>query len=523
MPQFYCSYCQTTFQHQRGEKLRCPRCLRQNGLEELVDAASSRRSPFVSRKVLPILLGAFVLALLGSATFLFIRTKTQVPKPGQLAILDPQLLKRTLLQRGVPEIAIPNPFEAKQNIAQLLKGIPTKHDPREQALSIARGLSSKIKHVVVALSDDVDGPVRSAEKLAGALLQGKVKSVHSYELAVLLVTLLRQQGLSTILCQTHKVDAPTPSADPLGGHGRYLAAIYPSGKLGQEPLLILDPARATKLPSWAGSSGQPNMPFELDEFVPLDDGSAAAHMLALDSLALSDSDKNSDKAYELSLWAIRAAAPSCTLHASRALVLVRFGGIQDAISEARTALTLCDDAPRRTCLARVLLAANEPSEAISHLETAIKKEPHYWPAMQTLAVLYWSIGKNENGNEQMKAAIRLAPKEPTVLQMQAVRQMANGEFESAAKFLREAAKIQPNEQVLFQLYLCLLQLRKVEEAKEIERELFAISKNREELKNMLAKIQAASSTPPDVEVAEPPPSPRIPKLTLPDVSMGSGR
>ncbi|MBW2734702.1 MAG: tetratricopeptide repeat protein [Deltaproteobacteria bacterium] len=496
MASYLCTSCDHEFEHEDTDP-RCPQCLRQNGVEAMVDERNRRRKAAAKKPRRAMLTGLVVatLALIVGGVVLH-RKSQQVPRKGQLAILDTATLARTLRARGLVDADIVDPFGAGKAVAKLAGAAP-EGDAKAQALVLVSHLSAKL----AALEGNYHGQghesVRTAEELASDLLSKdiEVKSVTSYEAAVLLVSALRQAGLSALLCEVFELDAPTRAADVVGSLGRYAVAIYAKDKLGHDPLMVFDPLRATRLPSFTGGSDN-KMTSKAKEIFPLDDASAAAHLLALRALASIQRDPSSpSRAYELSQLALGAASSSATLRVARAQVLAQAAGaagVNDATEELRKAVALRADAPRRVALSQLLMVQGDVKRAEQALLTALKSDPTFWPAHQTLASLYWMQGNTEGGRKHLALAFKAAPNEPSVMALKASALLTEGDGEEAVKLFERAVKVRPNEQNLLQFYVALLKEVEEERAKKVKKQLFTITRDRKRLETILKRIDDAA-------------------------------
>ena len=547
---YECSNCGEVFAAQTPQ--RCPACLRQHGIRparHLGKSPRQRRSRLGRRRLLVLVTAAVLIASLAAAALLLRRAQTTLPKPGQLAILGSPSLRRTLIQRGIPAERVVEPFAADHAVLSLL--------PKAQGASVeelAKALSAKLSGVKLRALDigavtAVDAKlrrslgVRTAAQLASQLAAGNLTTATSYELSVLALSLCRAAGLNAVLAEAHTLsDAPVVSADVRGYLGRYVVVVYQPGKLGGAKLATLDPARALKLPAWQGSGADNSMTSKAKVVVPLDDASAAAHLLSLRALWLArvgaqlrSPTKKAPKAiaaplaeaYELSRLALLAAAPSPTLHLARAVVLTAAGGVGDALAEAKSALALRDDAPRQTRLAEYYLAAGNPERARSHLSQALKHDPKAFPALVVLAKLHWLAGERDKGDRLLAQAVRVAPEAPEVISVLAGQKMAAGDADAAIALLRELIERTPSPEALVQLYLALRSkgdgaaaarrkqqlLEMVDEDSPAVRALAAID---EQLASAGSAGQPADNPAPDA----PPSLPKMPPIKLPDVRLG---
>ena len=519
MTKYICTSCETTFEHDSG-KLRCPRCLRQHGLVEEGSQAPPKKKPVPKRRLL--ILGLLVLSVIGLAAgsaLLYHRSRTDVPGPGQLALLDDDLLTRTLVKRGVPAHKVVNPLVGGAAV-KALAGSVQEADPKKRARALARKVAAIIKGLKPDLRGEGQDSVLVPEELLAAIKAGKKPRVFSFELAALMVSVLRAADLEAVLAQVHRVEAPMPTADPGGAAGRYLAVVYRGEELGRQALLTLDPVRALELPSWAGKDRDPEMSAGASGAMePLDDASAAGHLLSL--RALRSPREASREAYLLSELAIKASAPSATLHVARAMVLAAAGGKADALAAAHKALSLRRDPPRYTAVAMLSLARHKPEGALHNLQQAIKLDPNFWPAHQILAMV---MDKPEESDRHMKAALAVAPEEPSVMMAQAARLLAGRKLEPAIKLLRKVIASHPGREARLMLYQALMVTGQKEEAARVKANLLATARGPERaaLQKLFGAMTSPSAAAPPTRdpAASPPRAPRIRSLKLPDVTLG---
>ncbi len=523
MTKYLCTSCETSFEHDAG-KLRCPQCLRQHGLVEegTTGASQKKKKPGRKRRVLVLgLLGLSVVGLAAGGGLLYYRSHTDLPDPGQLAVLDAVMLRKTLIKRGVPPERVADPFAADEAVRALAASVKER-DPKKRAAALARQIAKKMVGLRADLRGEGHGKVLTPGQLLAAVKANKRPRVLSFELAALVASVLRAAGLWAVLAQVHQVQAPMPTADPGGGAGRYVVVVFRPGQLGRQALLALDPLRALTLPAWAGEGKDPAMEAPTSATMELlDDASAAARLLSLRALRKRRDEPR--EAYVLSGLAIKASSPSPTLHVARALVLAAAGGPSDALAEARKALSLRKDPPRYTTLAMLSLAQGKPEGALLNLTEALKQDDKYWPAHQLMAMV---VAKPEDADRHMAAALAVAPREPSVMLTKAARLMAARKVEQAIEILRQVLAVWPNQEARLMLYQALVVTGKKEEAGKVKAALLAAAKGKERaalerLLNSMTPGPAPGPTSPGSDPAgQPPSAPRIPELKLPDVTLG---
>lgn len=528
MAEYQCTHCDDSFEHQGPGPARCPRCLRRNGLlpagEQASPARGERPSAGTRRPWLWLALGVSLLGLAIGAGLFFYKRATDLPLPGQLAQLDQQTLRLTLAARGVPaDVEAIHPLLGGAGVAALVKEAGRETDGAKRALALATAVAGKISEAKPTLLEAPTWSARPPEALLKALAANPALEVTSLELASLLVAVLRGAGLPTVLAERFSSTAPVGAPDPSGLMGRYVAVVYPPGKLGAEPVARLDPYRAVTLPVWAREEGQAGMTVSADGIVPLGDASAAAHMMSQRALAAAL--KKPEQAYKLSRTALAAAAPSATLILARAQVLAAAGGTKDAVATARKALAAREDAPRQVGVARLLLMSGNADGALALLRKAIKQAPRFWPARQIIASVLGRVDADK-AEEHLRAALEVAPEEPGLLLLDGTWHLSRGLTNQAAALLQKVAAARPKDlDVKLMLYHALVRSSQTQEAAAVRKELLEKAEKPEEMKELIETMNRAAAEAEAREEGEAgssgaPETVPGPKLELPDVSLG---
>jgi Tfp pilus assembly protein PilF len=206
----------------------------------------------------------------------------------------------------------------------------------------------------------------------------------------------------------------------------------------------------------------------------------------------------------------------------RARVLAAAGGTTDARTAAEKALSLHDGAATRTTLAQVLLAAGDAFTAVKHLERALKHDRAYWPAHQTLAAVTLS-GDPKRGAKHLEAGLAVAPEEPSLLLLKATGLLGQGKADQAVTLLRKVNARAPSEFSRLMLYQALRRANNDAEATKLRQQLLKTASDRKKIKQLLEAVDQSlqeTSGPPASVPSAPPPTPRLPRLTLPDVKLG---
>jgi len=401
---YTCSNCGEEF-NTKEEKPRCPSCLRKNGLipadDEVLDSKETTEkkkkenalkahkqkdngsgntpdnesSQVIeagedsSRKVLYAIIGAGILVLIGAAIggiYWWRSSKEGVKQdplqdPG-LGALPTKRLKAALGAVGFPKEPIP--FEQTKSVKKWSS--PLKGKSAQEAAPVLGSMLNKImKSPAVQF---VDTPNLSEARLLTAtqilnLPPKTTAGISSYTLASLALAAARASGHKATMVEIHKSSHVPGPPDPTGGRGRFGVAFMGDRYKNETPVAILDPA--------IGKVGGADV-VEL-----LTDLEALGHLLNIKSQINLETGADPSLTQLLSQGARNLNPRSATIRCGHGLILLALGGIQPAESMIQSALGLREDAPRHFCMAQVYLMTQRMQEALSQLNTAIKKDPKY--------------------------------------------------------------------------------------------------------------------------------------------------
>lgn len=496
---YHCTSCEYDFEIDDSDKLRCPKCLRQNGIEALDDDEESdvKKTPKGrnSKPFVLILSAISVIALIAIGALWQFKRVAELPKPGQLAIVDPPMMRQLLKKRGIDEVDQVNPFSKSKNISDLI-GKLSASNYEDKAKEIATKLATKLKGLTGNLSGRISMQIRTAEELAVELSQKelKLKRITSLEAAILLASVLRMNDIDAIVAEASTLDAKTKSANVSMSMGRFIVSIYPKNELNKKALLDLDPIRATQLPNWAGGSDK-TMKSIATESKPLDDATVVAHFYSQRSLAeVKDNPTAPRRAYELSLIAQKLGHQSSTLHLARAFVLLQAGqaaALNEVFEETDKAVAIDDNAPTNTAYAQFLLIKGNIDGAEKKLKHALEKERTYWPASLIQATLFAMKGNREASDKAIKHVIQIAPNEAPVLALRAGQAFQENKIDEGLNLLRQAATNEPTETMRLQLYHALIKAEKGKEARALRKTILKETKLGKIVKAQLEKIELA--------------------------------
>jgi tetratricopeptide (TPR) repeat protein len=170
----------------------------------------------------------------------------------------------------------------------------------------------------------------------------------------------------------------------------------------------------------------------------------------------------------------------------------------DAIASYRRALTVdaeFDEARLRLCAVQMQLGLAE--EALPHLEYLTRRFPENLMVQVYLVRVYDRLRRPEDAEKMLEKVLARQPHFAAALAERGKLALRAGQREQAEKWLREAAQVDPSDyQTHYQLYQCLEQNGKSDDAREEQKRLRQIEddiKNIQEISTM--KMQLAPHDP----------------------------
>jgi tetratricopeptide (TPR) repeat protein len=438
---YTCVGCGAEFEADPQDKLRCPKCLRQHGLEPETseteadaegDEAPARPAAVPGRSlgaryaVGGAVLVAAAIALVGA--LLAVRRAEQLPAEST----SDEQLRKAVVARGVASEDVVLPFGVDPGIVALARDHAKGAGPLERGQALAqavRQLIDQSKAVRWRRQRLPEEPPRRAVDLLSALHSPNPGDVRSYEAAALVLAAARAAGLHALLAEVHKQGGRY--ADPSGSIGAYAVAVYGAAPApGQQPLGYVD----------AFGDGS------IDEATPLDDLTAVAGYFVLRSLAHAGGHGDTAAAYRDADLAVKLAPASPLPQVARGQALIAGGGASEAITELRQAAAKRDDAPRHTNLAAAYIAAQEPEQAEASLRAAIQRDAGFGPARLALAAILTMRRDDQAAQAELDAVERI---DPTLVGLRLVRaqiQARKGDLAAAEKEVRAEMEADPGDE-----------------------------------------------------------------------------
>jgi tetratricopeptide (TPR) repeat protein len=431
---YLCVHCDKTFEHEGTKKPRCPTCLRVNGLEEVVaptkDQGGARAIPW------PFVAAGVALVALGVGYALWSNNAADtVEGDAPLAPLDRSAVLGYLRNAGV------DPGE----LGALL--LPT--DGVEAFASNATGSSEGMAAadaIFEALRDRVgEGayrpfsfgvPLERAfftpdETLAAVQEDGARHHLYPLELASLLATALRSEGLVAMVGEAFAFEGGEEPPDPSGQFGYYVVNVYEGEDTDGEPARVLDPYQARAVDPAAVEV--------------LTDVQAIGGALGIEALRRLVHETDPDEAMELSQRAVRLYGRSPTLRSVRGAILVAGGQPQAGLEEFENAMRIRGDSPRRNLVAGVLFSRGEIEEASAQISEALEATPRFAPGRATLAMIHLARDETDEALAELQAAERIDRDLHTLPQLWANYYAATGDIAEAVRRARQAIERNPGD------------------------------------------------------------------------------
>jgi tetratricopeptide (TPR) repeat protein len=381
-------------------------------------------------------------------------------QPG-LGALPAARLQKALKAHGLSNI--PLPFAKNEAIERWASGAK-KTTPQKTAQALLDKLT-KIKKPNGALRVISPQRLDTARLLtATEILERQNAAVEvkipSYSLACLTLASARAIGAKAVLVEIHRVSDRKGPADPTGSRGRFGVALFAKSYDQPEPDVVIDPM-----------SGKLDTAAEVEL---LDDQTALAHYLNHRAQRMLSSGPDSSVAMMLSGAAAQMARNSATIRCGRGLVMLAVGGIQPALSSFQAAIALRDDAPRHYCMAQALLAMRKIRKALSHLKTAIKKNPAYGQAYVEQARLMLGVGQAARAEELLDRAAQTTPDLWDIKVLRAMLHAAKGDVATAVTKLETLIAQRPQDlQTFFALWQILMGTNQEKRAAKLEKQILS--------------------------------------------------
>jgi tetratricopeptide (TPR) repeat protein len=174
----------------------------------------------------------------------------------------------------------------------------------------------------------------------------------------------------------------------------------------------------------------------------------------------------------------------------RGQVLRVLGHYDQGAADYEQALQLdpdCDEA--RLNLAEILIHENKPAEAVGHFDILAERQPGNVAAILGLGRCKAALGKVELARQMFDRLLSLGPEDPAVLVESGKLLLNTGQLADAEARLQAALRLAPNErEALYNMYKCLEQRGRKEEAARYLKEYNRVEKDLDDLKSLMQQI-----------------------------------
>lgn len=412
-----CSHCDLEFEHdpKKSDVVRCPKCLRAQGLEHLQDEdgkGRQKKAPEDSARWRPhrLILGAIAVATVVAAWFVLSGPDVEdlpqaVPaRPLQVEEAAEYLRRESIKTDMAAFFEAPSSFEG----GSTAKSVQAYVAARKKAGAFATWAR------VRATGDDVRTPPAVAQALGN---KDKVK-LYPLEVAWMAVVWLRDQGVPAGLAEIVSLEGEKAPPDPSGRLGYYGVATS-----------MADDAEVVDV--YGGAK-------KVKSARRLNDMQAIAAILSLQAMTAFETG-DSQKASRLAQSALDLDGKSPVVRSAYSEALLS-GVAQDAIKEIEHAHNLRPDAPRRLARAKVALAQGQLDQADKIIATLIAEYPDYASAHAMLSVIHLARHELDEAANRLDRAAKLAPDFPELDLFRAEISAARGDLSRAAEFARSALR-----------------------------------------------------------------------------------
>lgn len=410
-----CSHCDLTFEHDadKSDVVRCPKCLRTQGLEAVSGEASTGSNDNASGdssgwRPNNIIVGVFAVAAAAVAWFYF-------AKPG-VEDLPEEVPMRAL---GAAEVA---EYLRREKIDEDLSGFFEAPSDLEGADAAELGAFVAERRKAGALVEwsrvrAHGDEVRTPEQVAQALRSDEKAKLYPLEVAWTAVQWLRDEGKTAMLAEIINRAGDRAPPDPSGRLGYYGVALGATDKAE-----VVDVYQGQKV-----SSSR-----------LLSDVQAAAAILSLQAMSAFERG-DAKRASSLASDAIDLDGKSPVVRSAYAETMLS-GVAQDAIKEIEHAHNLRSDAPRRLGRAKVALATGGLDDADKIAARLADEYPDYASAHAMLSIIHLARHELDEAEAKLEQTAKLAPDFPELDLFRAELHAARSDLPRAADFARKALK-----------------------------------------------------------------------------------
>jgi tetratricopeptide (TPR) repeat protein len=440
-----CVHCDEQFEVAPDQEVRCPKCMRVNGIRALAAAPAAgqrkARRPGPWAALIVVLLGAG-----GSAGYLWWQ-REQHPDPVALATapLSQRVVQRQLEQRGVNADALVHLLDADAAVEALSKRATAgASNPADKARALVKALRARAQaqaFVAWSLTDPREGAVHVAAEAAKAIEKdGARTQLYPLEVASLAVSALRSADVPAMLVEVFAWPGERVPLDASGRFGYFAIGLHEGN--------------AWRVFDAYGGRAEQAACTECTQLGDLEAIGAALSLRATQRLA-----NNEDPARALrdADAAIKLLPGSASVRGARGAVLLANGANEAGQSELEAAAQMRGDGPRKNNVAMLAMALGDGERAAREIAQVLEQQPDFALAHLTLAQVQLATGERDQARAEIDKAESLDPRMPLIALTRAQYFAMANQNEQAVAEAQRAVAARPNDP---QVHLLLARIQR---------------------------------------------------------------
>jgi Tfp pilus assembly protein PilF len=425
---YRCISCNETFTVKAGKKPRCPSCMSIHSVEPAAEKEPLSLPSWWKHAAVAI--GVAGLAVGG---YFLYEHLSQGPAPvtadpATLGAVESETLMSFLDEEQIEDENMIDPFDSGEPLAAFAEKHKGFGSAQKKAAGIYRAiidLKGKGAYTPFVPRQARKTPVKNAGETFASLTGDGKPELYSLELAVLFTVAARLAGLASVVVEVVEYPDAKAPLDPSGNFGHFASAVYTGGSY-EGPFELYDAHQGRTQPG------------DKAEVVPLRDAEVVAHMLNHKAVRLVSVKFDAKEALIKLEDALILSPDSPQFHTLQALIYVTSGGIEEGKEELRKAMQSRPDAARLVKWGAILLAEDEPEEAMAEIRKAIDLKPDYALAHASLAMALLAEDEIDEASRELTLAREMDPADPLIPVYESNFYLATGRVDKALKAAERA-------------------------------------------------------------------------------------